>query len=452
MKIEKDLYELTLSQEVVRMELMFSFDKRVVNIVSSATCDEEINQDLMKQAINLAIKRNDCTHIRFIKKNKKLLQYFDDSVQSIVVPSFNFNSKEEQEKFIEKQTKKPIAYRKGKVIEISLVKTYNNKDMVFIKVCHYIMDTYGIIMFLKDIFDVYNSLKNGEELPPELKKFEDIVKKDVVRKNDKEFSRKNAEFFTDYYKDKPEPYYAGVPGLTTKRARRRFEKRTMDMFLVNNQTKGYMKEVGTELTTKIMSYCMEHKVTPANLLFFASSVCQSKMNNNIQNMLQLELCNCRATALERGCSGTKVQSLGCYIHLEHDKSISENFKIFCDNQNIFYRHLGYSDFEFQALTHKTWKSSPIKTYYPISFSFVPMAQPKGVEFQVYSNGKFALPCYFGILYDTVTNTMRVVYDAQVNLMEQKHIDLFQENFEAVVTQIIENDTQTLKDIKIKLGE
>lgn len=452
METKKQLYELTLSQEVVRMQLMFSLDKRVVNIVCSATCEEKINQDLMKQAINLTIKRNDCTHLKFVKRKNKLMQYFDDDMKPLNIPYYEFNSKEQQEKFIKKQTKNPIAYKKGKVIEISLIKTFDNKDMVFIKVCHYIMDTYGIIIFLKDLFDVYNSLKNGSELPPELKKFEDVVKKDVVRKNDKELDKKNEQFFTEYYKDKTEPYYAGVPGLTTKRAKRRFEKRTMDMFFVHNQTKGYMKDIDNVLTTKIMSYCMEHKVTPANLLFFASSVCQSKMNNNVENMLQLELCNCRATALERGCSGTKVQSLGCYIHLDHEKTISENFKIFCENQNTFYRYLGYSDFEFQALTHRTWKSSPIKTYYPISFSFVPMAKPKGVEFQVYSNGKFALPCYFGILYDTVSNTMKVIYDAQIKLIKDEHIDIFQENFEATVLQIIENDNKLLKEIKIKLGE
>lgn len=448
MKVERKLYELTPSQEVVKMQLLFSLDKRVINIVTSATINKPINTEIMKQAINLAVSRNDSVRLRFVKKGFRLMQYFDENATCGEIPVIEFKTKEEQEKFIQKEIKKPIKYMKGKVIEFAICKTYDNKDMVFVKVCHYVLDTYGIMVFFKDMFDVYEALLKKTELPSLPGKFEDIVKKEIEKKNDKNLAQKRLQYFKDYFKDKEEPYYVGIPGLSTKRAVKYFDNHLMKMFFVNNKTKGYMREIPHDLVKKVIRYCEENKVTPASFMFYASALTLSKMNNNVKNIFPLELCNCRATALDRKCAGTKVQSLGCYIELDGDQTIKENFDKFCRNQNTFYRYIGVSDIQFQQMTHKLWKSSQVQTYYPISFSFIPMSKANGVDFQLYSNGKFALPCYLGIMFDVEDLTMKVIYDAQIELINEEHINYFQNNYECIIKQILNEGNKKLEDIKV----
>ncbi len=448
MKTKHTLYELTPSQEVVKMQLLFSLDKRVINIVFSATIDKPIDAEIMKQALNLAVKRNDSVRLRFVKNGFKLMQYFDEGATCGSIPVREFKTQAEQEKFIKKAIKKPIKYLKGKVIEFSICKTFDHKDMLFVKVCHYVLDTYGIMVFLKDVFDVYEALVNKTEMPELPGKFEDIVQKEIQKKNNKELAEKRLQFFKDYFKNKDEPYYAGIPGLSTKHAVKNFDKRLTKMFFVKNQTKGYMREIPHELVKQVITYCTQNKVTPASFMLYASALTLSKMNNNVKNIFPLELCNCRATALDRKCAGTKVQSLGCYIELDSAETIKENFDKFCKNQNTFYRYIGVSDVKFQQLTHELWKSSPIKTYYPMSFSFIPMSKAKGVNFQLYSNGKFALPCYVGIMFDVDELTMQVIYDAQIKLINEDSINYFQNNYQSVIKQILADDSKLISELKV----
>ncbi len=442
------IYELTPSQEVVSLQLKFSLDKRVINILISASSEEKWDIDLMRQAINLAFLRNDCLHIRFVKKNRKWCQYFDNNATCGEIPYYEFSTKEEQEAFVNLQKSKPIKYKKGEVVKFFLIKTYDNKHMIFIKVCHLVADLYGLNIIYKDIFEIYDAIKSGKALPPALPKFEEVVKKDIAYKNDKKIQDRNREFFTDLIKSKDEPYYAGLHGLNSEIARKNYPTRLMKMFLVNNQTDSYLRKIDDNTCEKVFDFCTKNKITPSNFLFYAMTLTQSKLNNNTVNQLQLELSNCRATAIERKVAGTKAQSLGCYITINQKDTVKESMDTFNKNQTTFYRHLGFSDWNFQCLTHDIWKSSPIRTYYASTFSFVPVMAPKGVELQIYSNGKFALPVYFAIMFDVNSHKMQVAYDCQRKLYVERDVDRFHIAYQNVILQIIDDQEQKIADVKI----
>lgn len=448
MKKTHTYYELTPSQEVIKMQLLFSLDKRVINILSSATSDKLLDVDLARQAISLAFMRNDSMHIKFVKK-RKLVQYFDDMATCPEIPYVEFVTKEEQEEFVKQRKKNAIRYKHGKVVEFYLCKTYDNKFMIFVKICHLIADLYGLNVFYKDLFEVYDALANGKPLPKPLPKFEEVVKKDLAYKHNEKIKQRNFEFFDEYMRQREEPYYAGVHGLHSQIAKKNFEKRSMKMFLINNQTESYMKPMDRKTSSKIVDYCIEHKITPANFLFYAVSLTQSKLNNNVRNQLQLELSNCRGTALERSVGGTKTQSLGCYVTMDPEEKLSESLDTFCKNQTLFYRHLGFSDFAFQMLTHKIWKSSNLRTYYALTFSFVPVAKPEGVSIQIYSNNKCALPCYYAVMFDVNTHEMQFIYDAQRKLVCAEDIDRFHAAFEKVVDIMLGGSDPYLKEISLE---
>ncbi len=442
------IYELTPSQEVVSLQLRFSLDKRVINILISAQSEDKWDIEKMRQAINLAFLRHDCLHIRFVKRNKKWCQYFLDSATCGEIPYYEFSTKEEQEAFVNLQKSKPIKYKKGEVIKFFLIKTYDNKNMIFIKVCHLVADLYGLNIIYKDIFEIYDAIKNGTSLPPAPPKFEEVVKKDIAYKNDEKIQDRNRVFFTDLITSKDEPYYSGLHGLHSEIAKKNYPKRTMKMFLVNNQTDSYLRGIDDKTCEKVFNFCTKEKITPSNFLFYAMTLTQSKLNNNTVNQLQLELSNCRATAIERKVAGTKAQSLGCYITINQEDSVKESMDTFNKNQTTFYRHLGFSDWNFQYLTHNLWKSSQIRTYYASTFSFVPVMAPNGVELQIYSNGKFALPVYFAIMYDVATHKMQIAYDCQRKLFAERDVDRFHNAYINVIKQIIDDQKQKISNVKI----
>ena len=69
--------------------------------------------------------------------------------------SLRGKTKEEQDAFFAEYRKHKIQYMKGVVFEVNFAKTYDNKFMVILKVCHLVLDMYGINNIYKDLFDVY---------------------------------------------------------------------------------------------------------------------------------------------------------------------------------------------------------------------------------------------------------------------------------------------------------
>ena len=450
MKKDIKYYELNPSQEVVKLQCKYTLHKRVINIITSMSTNDELDFKLMEKAFNLVVERNDCLRIYFAKHNGKLMQYFRDKVVFENIPVQKFSSQEEFDSFINKIKVKPIEYMKGKVIEPYFIVTHDNKYMVLFKLCHLILDVYGINVIYKDLFEVYDALKNNKELPAAPGSFEEIVKKDLIRKNDKVLYEKHREFFTNLLNNRPEPYYSGLHGSNHKLWQKRLAKknRTMKMFFIKNDTEGFAHPINSETTKRVMQYCKDTGVSPANFLMYTCNLTTSIMNDKIENILPLELSNCRGTITEKKCAGTKVQSIGCYTTFDYNKSFIDNFKAYCDQQVQIYKHIGFADMDFEMLVHKTYNSSFLGTYYSVTYSFIPFTCPAGTEFRVYSNGKCALPAYIAQLYDVDKNEITMVYDIQTQIMNGQDVEKFHNNYLKVINLVIDNPEISLNDIKL----
>lgn len=447
------LYETTLSQDVVLLQTKFTFFKRIINITMSATSDEALDFDLMKEALNKTVERNDSARLRFVKKKGKVMQYILPEFKFENIERKEFSTEKEQNAFITNQTHHAIKYKKGEVLTPYFIKTFDGKDMIFLKVCHLNFDLYGLNIFFKDLFEVYDALKNKTELPKCPASFEDVIIKDLKQKNDKEYFDKNRKFFKEYLGNKEQPYYAGLNGRNGKFDKQMEKKknRCMKMFFIKCDTKGFMHDIPQETTKNIISYCKENKISLANYLFFAFNVVQAKLNNKY-NLLPLELCNCRGTMQEKLSAGTKVQSLACYTSIHKEQEYEQNLKEFCENQTMLYRHIGFSDTEFQMLLHKLYKSSMIRTYYSLTFSFLPMMIPDGVKFQIYSNEKCVLPAYVAVVFDVQKETMSIVYDVQTELMDGNDVKNFHDKLVETLNLALKNPKIKIDDIKINEGE
>lgn len=451
MKENLPIYDLNHAQEVVMLQTTYSLYKRVVNIVMSVTFDEDIDFNLMQNAMQLAFDRNDCTRLFFFKQKGKLKQYFRKPFKIEQIPVCEFKTEEEQNAFINKQTSSAIKYLKGVVIEPTFCKTFNGKCMIFVKVCHLAFDIYGLNIFFNDLLGIYSALKENKELPPAPTNFEDVLKRDLKIYQDENRNKVNADFFNNFLAEHETPIYAGVHGPNTKIAQKAIKKKRIDinMYFVRNTTHGYMLEIPEDAVTDLLNCCQATKKTLSTLLMYIYAVTLSRVNHDIKNTLMLELCNMRTTMLERKCAGDKAQSSLCYTTIDKDKSFTENLQLFAERENMYHRHLGFSDLEAQLLLHKNYKFSPLGILYPLAFSFIPMIQPKGISFDIYSNGKGALPAYCAVLFDPTTNRMNVAYDVQVKLTTKELLEQFHNNMVNVIRQVAKNPQILVKDIEYK---
>lgn len=444
------LYDTTPSQDVVILQTKYTLFKRIVNIVSSMDTKEKLDWDIMEQAMYLTIVRNDCLRLKFVKQGKKLMQYFDKPSPVKVVYK-KFETKQEQEAWINQITKKAIKYKKGVVIEPYFVETYDNKYMVLLKVCHLILDIYGLNVIYGDLFQVYRALKDNTALPPAPGKYEDVVKRDLIKKADTKAYDKHAEFFEKLLKSKPEPSYTGLHGKENEIWSKLNQKgkRGMKMFFINCDTKGYVHKIKKDVVEKAMKYAESLGISPTNVLFYAMSLTASLINDKANNMLPLELCNCRGTLKEKNCAGTKVQSLGRYTHIDYNDTFENNLKKFASTQNELYKHLDFLDIAFEMMLHRIYGSSMMSTYYSITYSFIPFAKPDNINFQIYSNGKCALPAYIAQLYDINSGEIEMAYDVQTKIISEEDVKKFHNLYVKVLNLVTSCPQIVLEKIEVK---
>ena len=449
---EKPCYRLSPSQDVSYLQCRYTLFKRVINILSSITLSEQVDYDTLNKAYKLLVKRNDCLRIKFFKKKGQLMQYFEDYDESKVadIPSLTFETQKKQDAFIDRTRKRPINYMGGVVIEPRLIHTYDGRDMIFLKVCHLCLDVYGIHAIYMDLIGLYNALKNGTPLPEEPSSFEKVIIKDIERSRNQNINDKHIEYFTNILGDNPEPYYAGIHGPNNKIWQKKLAShhRGMQMFFINCDTKAYRHKIDRNTVDKVLFYCRNNQCSPANLLFFAFSATQAKLNGNVKNLLPLSLYNCRVSALDKNCAGSKVQSGACYTKIDYNSSFEENLKNFSAEQIKLYRHVNFSDRDFETLLHQTYRSSFLETYYSLTYSLIPFDIPEGIEFNMYTNGKGALPTYVIQFLNAKTNEIDMAYDVQTKIISEEDVRVFHSYYINVINQVMDDPRIKVSDIQL----
>ena len=441
-------YPTTPAQNVILLQLKYTLFKRVCNILSSVTLeDEKADWKLMKKACNLTVMRNDCLRIRFVKgKRGQVKQYFAEKAEYDTIPVLSFATQKEQEDWIKKTSKKAIDFMHGHVADPVFINTWDGKSMVFIKVCHCILDAYGINVIYNDLMGVYFALKNNTELPPAPGSFEELVKKDLASEQ-RNFA-KDEEYLREYL-NRPMPYYAGIHGSHSEIWNERVKKgiHSMKMFFLKNDTECAMLKIDPLLVSKAVSWCAEQGKSVASFFLYTFQVACSLINRRTESILSLELCNCRGTALEKKTAGTKVQSIMRYTYVSYDRTFSENFDRFTADEAQLYRHVGFPDTKAEQILHSMYKFGIMDTLYNCTFSLIPVKKIPGVKFEMYSNGKFIIPAYVALVYDIESNSIDMLYDYQTKLTTAEDVNAFHAKYVEVIKTVLDNPGINLGQLK-----
>lgn len=443
-------YSFNYSQDIVHLQTKFSLFKRVSNIIFSVSLDEGFNEDIMRQAIQLTVDRNDCLRLSFRKEGNKIIQYFESKRIIDDIPSYAFETFAAMDSYIKRFRRNAVDLFKGKAAEFAYIIDPAGKQHLFVKISHYVADTYGIGIITNDLFAIYNALRNSQELPPETGKFEDVLEKDTAYRANDLAVEKDRQFFKEYYEVKhPEaPIYCGIHGETNDHWMKLKKKGAISLpyFFVRCDTKGYRFIIPASVTAKAAKWCEEHGISMNSFFFYTCAIASSIRNGKAKHQLPLELLNCRATVADKKAAGTKVQSLSVYTTVDYDRTFNENITELSQEQNELYRHTRLSYLEIQEIEHKLWNYSMLSQITNFCFSFIPMNVPDGMSLQVHSNGKGALSAYIALIWDVKTNEICVNYDVQTQMCLPEQLIEFQNVYMHVVETVLANPDTKLNMI------
>lgn len=440
-----NLYHFTYSQDVIRLQNKYALFKRVLNILFSLTFDDGFDEALMRQALDLLYERNDCLRLRFVKRDKETMQYFEPERKAGKIPSLRFETNRQYEAFFRRFRRKQTNLAKGDALRVVFAVNPEGKQMIICKISHYSADTYGIGILAEDLMGVYCALRDGKELPPAPGRFEDIIRKDNEYRKDSVATGRDREFFHNYFfhLHSEHPVYCGPHGIKNDRwlKCKRKGKFSIPMLMIRCDTYPFQFVVPSAITRQAEKWCEEHAISMNTLFFMGFILTLSLINDRETRICNVEILNCRGSLADRRTAGTKAQGAAVYTEIDYGKSFLENATALSEEQKEIYRHTRLSYLEGEIMQHDSWKHPMLGMIDSSGFSYIPFFSHEGTRLELHSNGKGALITYVALMHDMTRNEIFINYDVQKLRITPMQLIDFQNSYIRVMESVL-NDSNT----------
>jgi hypothetical protein len=462
------VYPLIPSQETMYLLVKYSLHKNIVQVPTSITLEEKVDFELLQKALNIEIERNDCMRLRFAKKNKKITQWFIPKF-TYDAPVLTFKTKEEQEKALNKDALKPIKFLKGEVFRVIFFNSYDGGSGIFLNASHLIMDAMAAAIFYIDLINVYSALKNGEDMPKPLYRYEDYIKKELKMLEDKKMFDKGAAFYKEYWLKDGEPFYAGIHGhnVLDKYRKKNPEYRVppvADPF----HDKAALKNmyIPKDTAAKIFEYCLKNQIAPETILQIGYRLHVSSINYREPDTLALQLCSKRITFKDKHMGGCIAQPLQVRCILPEELTFEEGVIKLNNVRTQLYRYLNFPYLaarfiQMQCFNYKatqapafmmfTWIPLPVDVegYPEIKSKLQHLNLPQNnvkFKFDGYNLGHYALPMYGFAYPDRETGGICCRYMHRTATITEEQTEVLHNNMVKIVLAGIENPNITIKEL------
>ena len=458
--VNKPVYPLIPPQEMIQFMLKYSFfHKQVTQIPDSIIVSQKIDFDVMTEAFNIEIERNDCLRLVFFKQNGNIMQYFRDPYRIGSVPVYNFKSDEEREKVLTADAQKPIKMLKGEIFRLKYFTTYDGRYGVYINIHHLVMDNAAVFAFFNDLFAVYDHLKNGKPMPKPLGSYEDRIKRELVYVEDKSNLEKEKEAYTEYITRNGEPVYLGVEGPKLLEAERKKKKNPSinapSLFdPIHDKAELTKTTFSPELSEKFFSFCENNNVSPECLVQLALRMHLSKINNGHLDTYFICLCTRRRTLTEKRSGGTVTAPLPWRVHLEEDDTFMSALDKMADAQVWAFRHMDYPYLEYRDLQRELFNYSAAAGSSTMMFSWMPINEKSinGWEYEYvgYGLGRYIMVLYTFAMKDAHTGCLKISCLHRTKFVSVEDIKALHNGTKKVLEIALNEPDISIKDLLEKM--
>lgn len=458
--VNKPVYPLIPPQEMIQFMLKYSFfHKQVTQIPDSIIVSQKIDFDVMTEAFNIEIERNDCLRLVFFKQNGKIMQYFRDPYRIGSVPVYNFKSDEEREKVLTADAQKPIKMLKGENFRLKFFTTYDGRYGVYINIHHLVMDNAAVFAFFNDLFAVYDHLKNGKPMPKPLGSYEDRIKRELAYVEDKSNLEKEKAAYTEYITRNGEPLYLGVEGPKLLEAERKKKKdpsiNAPSLFdPIHDKAELTKTTFSPELSEKFFAFCENNNVSPECLVQLALRMHLSKINNGYLDTYFICLCTRRRTLVEKRSGGTVTAPLPWRVHLEEDDTFMSALDKMADAQVWAFRHMDYPYLEYRDLQRELFNYSAAAGSSTMMFSWMPINEKSinGWEYEYvgYGLGRYIMVLYTFAMKDAHTGCLKISCLHRTKFVSVEDIKALQNGTKRALEIGLENPDISVKELLEKM--
>lgn len=450
--MEKKLYPLTQSQNLMFFEMDLMPFKQIVNICMEFEFKSQINQNIMAQAINLAMMRNPNNYIRLVKDGKEIKQYFtEDSLDKIEY--IEYTDENEYQKSLKKFNGQPFPNKhiETQLFRIRFVKKPNGLYAINGCFSHVIYDAYSIMMTFKDICDCYKSLSNSEPIKESsispIKAYESdyAYMESDRRAADKEFFE-NVQFAS-------EPQYTVINGKNDKSVlkNKRYGKLTFNLKLNGGMLN---IPIDRQLSDDIEKYASDNGMTGESIYMlamrtFLSNVCETN-DITINNVIGR-----RNTVVQKKAGGSMADGVYVRFTFDNDKTYNEALKETYKEILESYKHANYGAEATLDILHGKFNAPKMYVYNSMLLTYQPALYKEDdleYSFLRLPNGKEISNVYLSVMPCDSNNNYVANYAFQSDFVSEDKIKEFHDFIMKFIRLGIDNDNLTLNELIERAGK
>lgn len=429
-------YPLTAAQKLHFFYQKFCPKKQVLNIGSSLTIQQSLDFDALRQAIGMAYDRCETMRLRFTEdKEGNVLQYIAQNVEP-EIEFFDFTGWEDwaAEAKMNEWTSVPFERYDTPLNKIVIIITPDGFQGMYLLVDHMTMDAQSLILFMRDIIELYCHMKyEGIDYPKEMASYIQQLEKDLAYEAGSQLQKKDAAFFEDLISSS-EPIFNGLSGTDELAREREREGNPLRRAATNTSQTVDAKlltfELESEPTVELMQFCEQHHISIACLLMMGLRTYLQKENGNDDVSIVTTVAR-RATLAEKKSGGTRIHCFPFRTIVKKDETFLEGLLHIREGQNQIFRHANYDPTAFFQYRSKKYNLLPGQTYEPLGLTYQPLTlKDKGldrlgdIQYKTarYSNGAAAHALYLTVMHRAEDNGMNFNFEYRADAVTEQQLE------------------------------
>ncbi|MBQ9141627.1 MAG: peptide synthetase [Lachnospiraceae bacterium] len=371
------VYPLTSAQKLHYYSMKYCPKKQVLNIGSGLTIQVELDWEVLKQCIHEAIMRCEAMRVQFAEDKEGNVYQYVVKEPNIEIKHFDFAHWKEEDAHAKmtEWTSTPFEMYDAPMYEIVMIKMPDNFHGMYVKVNHLIMDAQSLIVFFKDIIELYASKTYDEvQAPKEMASYLKQLEKDLAYEAGNASSQKDREFFENMISSS-EPIFTDIHGRGKLEAERERTGNPKQRAVINTSDNVEANlanfQLEDEPTRKLLEFCEEHHVSLTCLLLMGLRTYLQKENDEDDISVSTTIAR-RATLLEKRCGGTRIHSFPFRTIVSREDTFLEGIFKIRDMQNQYFRHANYSPSEYYAYRKQYYNLENGQTYEAMALTYQPL--------------------------------------------------------------------------------
>ena len=451
------LYPLAASQKMHYYTVQYCPKKEVLNIGTSLTIETDINFDVLKESIYESYERCDCMRIRFTQdENGEVMQYIAPKEERDI-PFFEFShwKQEDAENEMKKWTSVPFERFDSPMNKVVMISMPDGFKGVYLLVDHMTMDAQAIVLFLKDVIQVYCSKMYDYEYPKPLQSYVKALEKDLKYEAGSKSYEKDKKFWEEYL-EQSEPIYTDATGdnllQRQREAQNKPELRAAVGGIQSCDAEIAQFHLEPDPSDALVKFCEENQISMATLLLMAVRTYLQKVNNNEPDVSIQNTVSRRATLLEKLSGGSRVHFFPCRTIVNLDETFLQGCEKIRDSQNNIFRHANFNPIEFRAMRSKKYNNAPGESYESMSLTYQPLSMRTDdmpdirYKSDWYTNGVAAQNLYLTVMHRSLDNGLDFCFEYKKEKYNYEDLEKIYYFITRIIFEGVNNPNKTIEEI------